>query len=202
MLVVDAVTSLGGIPVDADEVGIDVAYSGTQKCLGVPPGLAPVTFSERALERIRTRGVPCQSWYLDVALISGYLGQERRYHHTAPINMVYALHEGLLMVQEEGLAARYARHLEVGRALQSGLEERGFELFAAEGYRLPQLTSARLPGGVDEAPRRKALLERFGIEVGGGLGPARRQDLARRLDGKRGHPSECRSIPRCRGHAP
>ena len=171
LLVVDTVTSLGGVPVEADQVGIDVAYSGTQKCLGVPPGLAPITFSPRALERIRTRRRPCQSWYLDVSLISGYLGRERRYHHTAPINMVYALHEGLVMIEEEGLDARYARHLEVGRALQSGLEERGFELFAEEGYRLPQLTSARLPGGVQEAPPRKALLERFGIEVGGGLGP-------------------------------
>jgi alanine-glyoxylate transaminase/serine-glyoxylate transaminase/serine-pyruvate transaminase len=171
LLVADTVTSLGGVPVEADRVGIDVAYSGTQKCLGVPPGLAPITFSPRALERIRRRRQPCQSWYLDVSLISGYLGQERRYHHTAPINMVYALHEGLVMIQEEGLGARYTRHLEVGRALQSGLEARGFELFAEEGYRLPQLTSARLPGGVEEAPPRRALLERFGIEVGGGLGP-------------------------------
>jgi alanine-glyoxylate transaminase/serine-glyoxylate transaminase/serine-pyruvate transaminase len=171
LLVVDTVTSLGGVPVEADRVGIDVAYSGTQKCLGVPPGLAPITFSPRALERIRTRQRPCQSWYLDVSLISGYLGRERRYHHTAPINLVYALREGLVMIQEEGLAARYARHLEVGRTLQAELEARDFELFAEEGYRLPQLTSARLPGGVDEAPPRKALLERFGIEVGGGLGP-------------------------------
>jgi len=171
LLVSDAVTSLGGIPVDADRVGIDVAYSGTQKCLGVPPGLAPITFSAKALERIRTREVPCQSWYLDVSLIAGYLGEERRYHHTAPINMVYALHEGLVMIQEEGLDARYARHLDVGRALQARLEERGFELFAAQGHRLPELTSARLPGGVPEAPPRRELLERFGIEVGGGLGP-------------------------------
>lgn len=171
LLVVDAVTALGGIPVDVDRIGIDACYAGTQKCLGVPPGLAPVTFSERALDRIRTRERPCQSWYLDVALIAGYLGAERRYHHTAPINMVYALQEGLRMVEEEGLEARYRRHEEVGRALREALLERGFELFAEEGHRLPQLTAAALPGGRDEAPLRRRLLERHGIEVGGGLGP-------------------------------
>ncbi len=173
LFVVDAVTSLGGIPVEVDRNRIDVCYSGTQKCLGVPPGLAPITFSPRAMARVSGRTVPCQSWYLDVALIAGYLGEERRYHHTAPINMMYALEEGLVMLQEEGLEARFARHAEVGKALQDALEERGFELFAAEGYRLPQLTSARLPGGREEGPLRRALLDRFGIEVGGGLGPAK-----------------------------
>lgn len=172
LLVVDTVTSLGGIPVDVDRVGIDVAYSGTQKCLGVPPGLSPMTFSPRALERIHSRTNPCQSWYFDVSLIAGYLGQERRYHHTAPINMVYGLREGLAMIEEEGLGARYARHREVGRSLQDALVERGFEPFAAEGFRLPQLTSVRLPGGIDESEPRRRLLQRFGIEVGGGLGPA------------------------------
>ena len=173
LFLVDAVTSLGGIPVEVDRRGIDVCYSGTQKCLGVPPGLAPITFSDRAVERIRSRPEPCQSWYLDVNLIAGYLGEERRYHHTAPINMVYALHEGLRIIEEEGLEARFRRHDEAGRLLQEGLRERGFGFFAQEGRRLPQLTAAALPGGREEAPLRKRLLEEHHIEVGGGLGPAK-----------------------------
>jgi alanine-glyoxylate transaminase / serine-glyoxylate transaminase / serine-pyruvate transaminase len=172
LFLVDAVTSLGGVPVDVDRRGIDVCYSGSQKCLGVPPGLAPITFSQAALDRIEKRESPCQSWYLDVGLIAGYLGSERRYHHTAPINLVYALHEGLTVVEEEGLEARFARHREVGDRLQSEFLARGFRLFAQEGYRLPQLTSAELPGGREEGPPRKRLLEEFHIEVGGGLGPA------------------------------
>jgi alanine-glyoxylate transaminase/serine-glyoxylate transaminase/serine-pyruvate transaminase len=173
LLIVDSVTALGGIPVGVDRVGIDVCYSGTQKCLGVPPGLGPITFSPRAMERIKARRVPCQSWYLDVSLIAGYLGKDRLYHHTAPINMVYALHEGLVMVDEEGLEARWKRHADIGGALQKALVDRGFELFAQEGFRLPQLTAARLPGGREEGPLRAALLDRYGIEVGGGLGPAK-----------------------------
>jgi alanine-glyoxylate transaminase / serine-glyoxylate transaminase / serine-pyruvate transaminase len=172
LFLVDAVTSLGGVPVDVDRRGIDVCYSGSQKCLGVPPGLAPITFSKAALERIEKRESPCQSWYLDVGLIAGYLGSERRYHHTAPINMMYALHEGLTILEEEGLEARFARHREVGERLQSEFLARGFRLFAQEGFRLPQLTSAELPGGREEGPLRKRLLEEFHIEVGGGLGPA------------------------------
>lgn len=171
LLIVDAVTSLGGIPVEVDRIGIDVCYAGTQKCLGVPPGLAPITFSGKAMGRIRARGRPCSSWYLDVSLISDYLGPERRYHHTAPINAVYGLHEGLRMVEEEGLETRFARHREVGERLQRELVERGFRLFAQEGHRLPQLTAAELPDGRDEAPLRERLLEEHGIEVGGGLGP-------------------------------
>jgi alanine-glyoxylate transaminase/serine-glyoxylate transaminase/serine-pyruvate transaminase len=173
LLIVDSVTALAGIPVEVDRVGIDVCYAGTQKCLGVPPGLGPITFSARAMARITARRVPCQSWYLDVNLIAAYLGEERRYHHTAPINMVYALHEGLAMVAEEGLEARWRRHAEVGAAAQKALVDRGFELFTQEGFRLPQLTAARLPGGRDEGPLRAALLDRYGIEVGGGLGPAK-----------------------------
>lgn len=173
LLLADAVTSLGGVPVDVDEVGIDVCYSGTQKCLGVPPGLAPITFSPKAMERIEARTTPCQSWYLDVGLIAGYLGQERSYHHTAPINMLYALHEGLCIVEEEGLEARFARHRRVGTRLQEALGERGFTLFAEEGHRLPQLTSALLPSGLDEGPLRKELMDRFQIEIGGGLGPGK-----------------------------
>jgi alanine-glyoxylate transaminase/serine-glyoxylate transaminase/serine-pyruvate transaminase len=175
LFVVDAVTSLGGIPVEVDTNRIDICYSGTQKCLGVPPGLAPITFSPRAAERTKERGRPCQSWYLDVALLADYVveGSERRYHHTAPINTMYALHEGLVIVGEEGLDARFRRHAEVGARLQDELTERGFGLFASAPHRLPQLTSASLPGAREEAPLRKALLERYDIEVGGGLGPTK-----------------------------
>lgn len=175
LFLVDAVTSLGGIPVEVDANHVDVCYSGTQKCLGVPPGLAPVTFSDKALRRVRGRARPIQSWYLDASLLADYVeeGSERRYHHTAPINMMYALHEGLVIIEEEGLEARYRRHEEVGQALQAALVERGFGLFAQEGHRLPELTSAALPGGRPEAPLRKALLEQYDIEVGGGLGPAK-----------------------------
>jgi len=173
LFVVDAVTSLGGIEVGVDRVGIDACYSGTQKCLGVPPGLAPITFSPRALERIRTRSRPVASWYLDVTLIAGYLGSERRYHHTAPINLIYALHEALTEVTEEGLEVRFQRHEKVGRRLQSELEARGFSMFTQPASaRLAQLTAAALPENREEGPLRRELLESHGIEVGGGLGPA------------------------------
>jgi alanine-glyoxylate transaminase / serine-glyoxylate transaminase / serine-pyruvate transaminase len=172
LFVVDAVTSLGGVPVEVDANGVDVCYSGTQKCLGVPPGLSPITFSARALERVRTRSTPCSSWYLDVALIAGYLGSERRYHHTAPINLIYALHEALTELREEGLDTRFRRHLEVGRRLQGELEARGFTPFTDTEHRLPQLTAVHLPDGREEGPVRRRLLEDFGVEVGGGLGPA------------------------------
>jgi alanine-glyoxylate transaminase/serine-glyoxylate transaminase/serine-pyruvate transaminase len=170
LLVVDAVTSLAGIPVEVDGWGIDVCYSGTQKCLSVPPGLSPITFSPRAMETIRSRATPVRSWYLDVGMITRYWGAERVYHHTAPISMLYALHEGLRLVLDEGLEQRWERHETLGLELQSALSERGFELLAAEGYRLPQLTAAALPGGADERALRARLLNEFGIEVGGGLG--------------------------------
>jgi alanine-glyoxylate transaminase/serine-glyoxylate transaminase/serine-pyruvate transaminase len=173
LLVVDTVTAVGGIPVEVDARGIDVAYAGTQKCLGVPPGLGPITFSEKAMERIRSRGPSPFSWYLDVSLLAGYLGSERKYHHTAPINMVYALHEGLRRILDEGLDAVYARHARVGARLQDALVDRGFRMFAQEGHRLPQLTAALLPEGVDEGPLRRRILDEFGIEIGGGLGAAR-----------------------------
>lgn len=173
LFLVDAVTSLGGVPVEVDRVGVDVCYSGTQKCLGVPPGLAPITFSPRAMKRIEGRSRPCSSWYLDVSLIAGYLGEERRYHHTAPINSIYGLHEGLRLIEEEGLGERFRRHREVGERLQEELLERGFGLFAQEGHRLPQLTSAELPAGLEEGPLRRKLLEEHDIEVGGGLGPGK-----------------------------
>jgi len=169
LLVVDTVTSLGGVPVEVDAWGIDAVYSGTQKCLGVPPGLSPVSFSERAVERIRGRTHPPQSWYLDVGLIADYVGSARRYHHTAPISMLYALHAGLGVLLDEGLEASWARHAHVGAQLQSALPELGFRLFAEE-RRLPQLTSVWLPSAVDDAKVRGELLRRFDIEVGGGLG--------------------------------
>ncbi|MGH2792970.1 MAG: pyridoxal-phosphate-dependent aminotransferase family protein [Actinomycetota bacterium] len=170
LVVVDAVTSLAGIPLLVDEWGIDVCYGGTQKCLSVPPGLSPITFSARAMDAVRTRKEPVRSWYLDVTLVTKYWGSDRVYHHTAPISMVYALHEGLRLVLEEGLEARWDRHERLGAKLQAALVEMGFELLAADGFRLPQLTAAALPPGVDERAARARLLERFGIEVGGGIG--------------------------------
>ena len=170
LLLVDAVTSLGGIPLEVDAWGIDAVYSGSQKCLGVPPGLAPLSFSRRALERVRSRSTAVQSWYLDLGLIGDYVGAARRYHHTAPISMVYALHAGLGVLLEEGLDAAWERHRTAGAALQEALPELGFDLLAQEGRRLPQLTLAGVPGDVDEAALRSSLLDRFGIEVGSGLG--------------------------------
>jgi alanine-glyoxylate transaminase/serine-glyoxylate transaminase/serine-pyruvate transaminase len=169
LLLVDTVTSLGGIPVAVDEWGIDAVYSGTQKCLGVPPGLAPVSFSARAVERVRARKSPVQSWYLDLGMLADYVGTARRYHHTAPISMLYALHAGLGVLLEEGLEASWARHRHVGSLLQDALPALGFRPFA-ESRRLPQLTSAWLPDGVDDAKVRGELRTRFDIEVGSGLG--------------------------------
>lgn len=171
LFVVDAVTSLAGIPVLVDEWGIDVCYSGTQKCLSVPPGLSPITFSPRAMDAIGARKGPVRSWYLDVSLVTKYWGAERVYHHTAPISMLYALHEGLRLVLDEGLETRWKRHETLGAELHSALSELGFELLAADGFRLPQLTAAALPEGADdERAMRRRLLDEFGIEVGGGLG--------------------------------
>jgi aspartate aminotransferase-like enzyme len=170
LLLVDCVTSLGGIPVEIDEWSVDLAYSGTQKCLGVPPGLSPVTVSARALERLNEKP---QSWYLDFNLLGKYTGAAtgaRTYHHTAPISMVFALHAGLGAVLAEGLEDAWHRHAECGRLLQEGLQCLGFELFAQEGHRLPELTTVLVPEGIDEAKARALLLERHGIEIGGGLG--------------------------------
>jgi alanine-glyoxylate transaminase/serine-glyoxylate transaminase/serine-pyruvate transaminase len=171
LLLVDTVTSLGGIPVDVDGWGIDACYSGTQKCLGVPPGLAPVTLSPRAVERIKSRAVPPQSWYLDVSLIANYVdGASRVYHHTAPVSMVCSLHAALGALLDEGLEAAWARHRAVGTRLQDELPALGFRLVVPDGHRLPELTTAWLPDGADDATLRKALLTTYGIEVGGGLG--------------------------------
>ena len=169
LLVVDAVTSLGGIPLDVDSWRIDACYSGTQKCLGVPPGLAPVTFSARAAERIRTRATPPQSWYLDLGLVGAYQS-ERRYHHTLPISMIYALHAGLGVLLDEGLDAAWARHRAAAECLYATLPSLGFEFLVDERHRLPELTTAFLPPGLDDAVARSRLLDDHGIEVGGGLG--------------------------------
>jgi alanine-glyoxylate transaminase/serine-glyoxylate transaminase/serine-pyruvate transaminase len=167
LLLVDCVTSLGGIPVEIDAWGVDIAYSGTQKCLGVPPGLAPVTVNPRARERFVARP---QSWYLDLGLIGEYTGATRKYHHTAPISMIYALHAGLGVVLDEGLDSAWARHEACGVALQDGLTKLGFDLVADAAHRLPELTTAWLPPGLDDASTRRRLLDHYGIEVGGGLG--------------------------------
>jgi len=171
LLLVDTVTSLGGIPVEIDGWNVDAAYSGTQKCLGVPPGLSPVTFSPRAVERIQTRALPPQSWYLDVSLIANYVdGDSRVYHHTAPVSMVMSLHAALGALLDEGLEAAWARHRSVGTRLQASLPDLGFRLVVPDGHRLPELTTAWLPDDADDAALRTALLTTYGIEVGGGLG--------------------------------
>jgi alanine-glyoxylate transaminase/serine-glyoxylate transaminase/serine-pyruvate transaminase len=170
LLVVDAVTSLAGVPVEVDRHGIDAIYSGTQKCLSCPPGLSPVSFSPRALETALHRKTPVQSWYLDLSLLGRYFGGERVYHHTAPVNMIFALHEALRLVLEEGLEARYARHLEQARALYEGLEDLGLGLLVAPDVRLPPLTLVQIPEGADDARLRAQLLERHDLEIGGGLG--------------------------------
>jgi len=172
LLIVDAVTSLAGLPLDVDGWNIDIAYSGTQKCLSCPPGLAPLTIGERALAAIRSRLTPCQSWYLDVSLIADYwVSSKRAYHHTAPISMIYALQEALRLVDEEGLDARYARHRTNSHALMAGLDALGFEPIAQEGARLTTLHCFAPPPGIDEAWGRKTLLQEYGIEIGAGLGP-------------------------------
>ncbi len=170
LFLVDTVTSLGGVRLDVDGYGIDLCYSGTQKCLSCPPGLSPVTFSPRAMERLAGRRTPVQSWYLDLTLISQYWGESRVYHHTAPISMNYALREALLLVAEEGLETRWARHRHSQAALVRGLEALGLDLVVDEAIRLPALTTVSIPEGIDDARVRSTLLQRFGIEIGGGLG--------------------------------
>ncbi len=171
LLLVDCVTSLGGIPVEIDGWGVDIAYSGTQKCLGCPPGLSPLTVSDRARDRLLERPA---SWYLDLNMIAKYVGGAgaRAYHHTAPISMVFALHAALGAVLDEGLEQSWARHAAVGEQLHSGLVDLGLELFAAEGHRLPELTTVFVPEALqpEEAGLRKRLLTEHGIEIGGGLG--------------------------------
>ncbi len=175
LFVVDCVTSLAGCPVDVDGAGIDAAYSGTQKCLSCPPGLAPITFGPRAVARLRARTRKVQSWYLDLTMLEKYWGEERVYHHTAPISMNYALYEALRIVLEEGTEARYARHRRNHEALVAGLEALGLGMSVAAGERLWMLNSVRIPAGVDDAAVRRALLDEDGIEIGGGLGPLKGQ---------------------------
>ncbi len=171
LALVDTVTSLGGVEVDVDGWEADICFSGSQKCLGCPPGLAPVTVSPRAETVMQDRQTLVQSWYLDMTLLRRYWSGTRMYHHTAPISMLYGLREGLRVVLEEGLSTRIQRHTQVSTALKAGLEALGLRLFAQEGYRLPNLTTVRIPDGVDDAAVRSALMERYGIEIGGGLGP-------------------------------
>ncbi len=170
ILIVDAVTSLGGVPLSVDELGIDLCYSGTQKCLGCPPGLGPVTVGPRAEEKLARRRAPVDSWYLDLSLLQRYWGPERTYHHTAPISLNFALYEALRMIAEEGLEARWARHRANAELLWSGLEALGLTLHVPAAHRLPSLTTVRIPEGVDDGAIRARLLSEYGIEIGGGLG--------------------------------
>ncbi len=170
MLIVDSVTSLGGCPVEVDAWGIDAIYSGSQKCLSCPPGLAPVSFNQRAVDVILNRKTKVQSWYLDVSMLASYWGEDRVYHHTAPINMTYGLYEALTLILEEGLEACFRRHRRNHLALKAGLAALGIGYTAQEGHQLPMLNAVRIPDGVDDGWVRGQLLNRFGIEIGGGLG--------------------------------
>jgi alanine-glyoxylate transaminase/serine-glyoxylate transaminase/serine-pyruvate transaminase len=170
LFLVDTVTSLGGTEVTVDASRIDAVYSGTQKCLSCPPGLAPISLSPAALGAIANRKVPVVSWYLDMGLVGSYWGSQRKYHHTAPINMIYALREALRIIAEEGLEARFARHRLNHRALVAGIEAMGLRMVVPEAERLPMLNTVEIPGGADDKRVRAALLREFGIEIGGGLG--------------------------------
>jgi len=171
LFLLDTVTSLGGCPVRIDEWQVDAVYSGTQKCLSCPPGLSPVSLSARAMEVAKHRKSKVQSWYLDVNLLASYWGQDRVYHHTAPITMNYALHEALRLALLEGLENRWQRHEQNHLVLKSGLLAMGLEIASQEGHQLWQLNAVRVPEGVDEAAVRKRLLVDFNIEIGAGLGP-------------------------------
>jgi alanine-glyoxylate transaminase/serine-glyoxylate transaminase/serine-pyruvate transaminase len=171
LFLVDAVTSLGGAPVRVGELGIDACYSGTQKCLGCPPGLSPVTFNERAIEAVRKRKTKVQSWYLDLSMIEKYWSSERVYHHTAPISMNYALHEALRMVLEEGLESAWQRHRRVHETFLREMRKLELEPAVAEGIRAPMINAIKIPDGVDDAKVRQRLYDDFNIEIGAGLGP-------------------------------
>jgi alanine-glyoxylate transaminase/serine-glyoxylate transaminase/serine-pyruvate transaminase len=171
LLLVDSVTSLGGAPVRVDELGIDACYSGTQKCLSCPPGLSPVTFSDRAVEALRKRKNKVQSWYLDLSMIEKYWGSERVYHHTAPISMNYALHESLRIVLEEGLEKAWQRHRQVHENFIREMRKLELEPAVAESIRAPMINTVRIPEGVDDARVRQRLYDDFNIEIGAGLGP-------------------------------
>jgi alanine-glyoxylate transaminase/serine-glyoxylate transaminase/serine-pyruvate transaminase len=172
LTIVDAVTSLGGTPLKVDEWGIDAIYSGTQKCLSCTPGLSPISFSERALDKVKNRASKVQSWFLDLNLVMGYWGggAKRAYHHTAPINALYGLHEALVILQEEGLENAWARHAHHHNALKAGLEAMGLRFIVDEAHRLPQLNSVTIPDGIDDAAVRSRLLNDYNLEIGAGLG--------------------------------
>lgn len=170
LVIADTVTSLGGVEVKVDDWGIDVCYSGTQKCLSCPPGLAPLTLSPRAESVLTNRSTKVASWYLDLNMIRSYWGKERFYHHTAPVSMIFALREALRLIWEEGLRPRYRRHISNQRALVAGLEAMGLDLLVEPAYRLPSLTTVLVPQGIDEAEVRRELLSCYSIEIGGGLG--------------------------------
>src|SRR5438094_1199778 len=170
MLVVDAVATLGGVPLPVDELGIDVCYTGSQKCLSAPPGLAPVSLSDRAMQRIETRRTPVQSWYMDLGLHARFWDTEHIYHHTAPILNIYALREALRIIVEEGVDARFERHRLHASALRAGLEALGLQLFADPGHRVAAVTTVLSPSGVSAAAVREMLLDEFNLEIAGGLG--------------------------------
>jgi alanine-glyoxylate transaminase/serine-glyoxylate transaminase/serine-pyruvate transaminase len=170
MILLDTVTSLGGVELKADEWGLDAAYSCSQKCIGCPPGLAPVTFSDRAVEAAKSRKHPIRSWYLDITLLEKYWGSTRMYHHTSSSTLNYALLEALLLIEEEGLQNRFERHLSNHRALVAGVEAMGLEMLVEAEYRLPTLNTIRVPEGIDEAKVRGYLLGTFNLEIGAGLG--------------------------------
>lgn len=170
LLLADCVTSLGCIPVELDAWGIDAAFSCSQKGLGCPPGLSPISFSEQAVTALKNRKTKVQSWYLDLSIVQSYWGSDRAYHHTAPITSIYALREGLRIVHEEGLETRYERHRKNHRSLKAGLEALGLVYIADPAVQLPQLNAVKIPPGVDDVACRKTLLNEFGIEIGGGLG--------------------------------
>ena len=182
---------MAGVPVEIDGWEIDAVYSGTQKCLSCPPGLSPVSFGPRAVDTINQRKTKVQSWYLDLTMIQRYWGSDRFYHHTAPISMNYALREALALVAEEGLEARIARHALNGKALHAGLAALGLDLATVEGHRLPQLTCVKIPEGIDDLTVRRRLLNEWGIEIGGGLGPFKGK--AWRI-GLMGHSSQAKNV--------
>jgi alanine-glyoxylate transaminase/serine-glyoxylate transaminase/serine-pyruvate transaminase len=170
MILLDTVTSLGGIEVKMDEWGLAAAYSCSQKCIGCPPGLSPVSFSDHAVEVVKNRKQPVSSWYLDITLLEKYWGSDRVYHHTSSSTLNYALLEALQLIDEEGLQNRFDRHLENHRALVAGIEAMGLEMYVRPEYRLPTLNAVKIPEGVDDVKVRSYLLETFNLEIGGGLG--------------------------------
>ena len=191
LLLVDTVTSLGGMEVALDRMRIDAAYSGTQKCISCPPGLSPISLSSSAIDALERRKTPVASWYLDMSMIRDYWGEERKYHHTAPINMIYGFREALRIIAEEGLEERFERHLLNHRALVAGIETMGLSMLVPEVERLPMLNAICIPDGVSDIKIRKALLNEYGIEIGGGLG-----ELAGKIwrIGLMGHSSRRRNV--------